>query len=658
MKKIMQAILTLAVFCFIISFGVYANGNIDSGVLDFEDNIIDEASLETYLQNTGWLSESAFENANNASVDNDSTIEPFVWSSGYEAEEFGTSVRIKRNSRNSALRVLGLGSGSITDNVTIEFSIKKTDNSNSQFVCEIRTVRSANGSSDSEYPLIFRNNGYVNLCGNDMVRYNAGVWYDVKLEINLHKAYTRLYLNEHLKSTWDAYDAFFVKDVSGNQINYDLSRGFVRIQLGYIGGENAETYVDNIRYYTKNTGDMTPTMNSFSDDFSGEPSYWQYQNGESANDYAKQWRGENLIAPGVVTSVRNKKIPDYDKNVMTLGVNVSPGYASYATLGKHTYAVAENAASDIKFGFGKSEEASQAQVHLIFDDGSSASVVNLYENELYCMGSSVSGIKILPGKIYECEIIYSRQKKTARLLFDTDSERRMIDLNLDAAKPIVRVDFQIVTRVSAELYVSDFRYDIAGDIFTETNKYIKSGFEKANLDDTAVFKYNYTIKTADMNDFAVSINKNGEAAEEDYTLKFDGNWLFITFDKLEKNSVYDVTVSGVEDLLGNQAEPCTLSFATADFDVKASKPVFEENTIKFNAKSSFGKGNAALIIAAGYDSDGALVEIVYEPITVTKRNGEDFDITPKFKKNPAAVRAFIWSDFVNVIPYGESAANN
>ncbi len=165
MKKIMQVILAIAVLCCSVPFCAHADGAIDSGVLNF-DGVTDTAGIEAALKAPGYLLEAAFVN-----TDGKNTIAPA------EADaEFGTSIAVHREDRNTGLTVMSVGNDNwITDDLVFEFSIKKGSTASS-FGCGLST------KSEASYIFAFGNNGYVQLCGKDMVQYDADTWYDVKLE--------------------------------------------------------------------------------------------------------------------------------------------------------------------------------------------------------------------------------------------------------------------------------------------------------------------------------------------------------------------------------------------------------------------------------------------------------------------------------------------
>ena len=160
MKKLLQIILAVAIVCSSLPIGVFADDavdKIDSGVLTFDD-VTDADGILNLLNSVGYKSGGWFNNAN--AEGKDSKI------SAVDTDaEFGKSIEIK-NAGYAGLSVAQRGgAGTGRENLAVEFSVKKSD-TGTTLGC---------GLADSIYPLTFKNDGYINLCGNNIIEYKSGV---------------------------------------------------------------------------------------------------------------------------------------------------------------------------------------------------------------------------------------------------------------------------------------------------------------------------------------------------------------------------------------------------------------------------------------------------------------------------------------------------
>ncbi len=635
MKKIMQVILAIAVLCCSAPFCAHADGAIDSGVLNF-DGVTDAAGIETALKAPGYLLEAAFGN-----TDDKNTIAP-----AESDAEFGTSIAMHREDRNTGLTVMSVGNDNwITDDLVFEFSIKKGSTASS-FGCGLRT----NGN-DASYIFAFRNNGYVQLCGKDMVQYDADTWYDVKLEYHPEKSYALLYLKKHGEENYNTYRSVFAKDYWGIQ-QKNLTDGYTKIEIGYLGGEPETAYIDNIRYYTTNIG----TVTLISDDFSSVPE--TVTDNSAVTDYTKQWR----LYGGDKCTLETAQVDG--KNV--LAINAQGGWV---TIGKliNELQLPEDTTSIVKFGIGRNDE--NASVFFSLDvDGSNVKQVFYFQKDAPKLAGT-DYYNAATGKILNFEYVYNKKQGISRVLTPASGTGRYFGNDVNAVLS-GSIDFQIAAGDNpTTVYLSDFAYDALDDNKCKLlNASLLSGNAGASaaLDDQIIFEFNQPIvltNNVSSNGWDIEcILKDAENNEIKcvvYPSQTEPNKLTaIPQEMLKPGTEYTVTLPKVQGGYDSEITADTsYTFTTADFKYEFGQPIMEDNTIKVNAKSAYISGKNAVIVAAAYDASGRLTGFDSMPVSATKADGETFVFTPEFKAPYTTVKAFVWSDLENIKPYAKNYSN-
>lgn len=644
MKKLLQIILAVAIVCSSLPIGVFANdGRISVGPLDF-DQATTADDIANVITDNGSLfgAEYVILNANGSSA----VIEPHNWNNDAGAtdidKQFGTSVAIKNISGWPGIKIMATNVG--TENIVTEFSIKKKG-TDKTFYCNYI-------SGGDNYVLAFGNNGYVRLCNNDMVKYESDTWYDVKLVFNPKKVYTRLYLKKHGENDYKTYDAFFFYGCDGKAAK-NLSGGISQIDLGYLSNGEETTYIDNVSYYTKGVGDVVPSMSSLNDDFSNAIS--TFDKGNFAVDYAKQWRVENRVS---TLNFSTKKVDG--KRVLVM--NAESGWPLISKLVRD---LPEDSTSIIKFGLGRASETTG--MYLYFNE-TATDVFSLSGKNLQVVNSQDSWGGFDAGKISNLELVINRKQKIARVILNTNGRIYMSDLkkfNFD--RQIGSIDFMMPGAVGAELYLSDFQYDMLDDNSCKLERaYLESGYSdnSAALDDKIVFEFNQSVAYKFVNGIetipCTLVAADGSKVECTATMSLtEWNKVIVTpLETLKPNTKYTVEVSGVQGGYDEGTTSANYTFTTAADEFSFAKPVIaSDGTITLDAKAYVNQEKPAVLIAAAYDADGNCVEVQYTDI-VAKKTNSTISFKPNFSADHKSVSAFVWSDFSAMTPYSEHSESN
>lgn len=649
MKKVMQLIIAVAVLCSSLPFEAFAENSadtgFDTGVLTFDD-ATDAAGIEKALKSTGYLTQDAIFNANGETA----VIKPHKWD---DDSGFGTSVAIENKGGYPGIHVMACNP--VTGNIAVEFSIKKSDLQAPFYCC-------LNIASSDRYVLVFKNDGYVYLCDNKMVKYETNTWYNVRLAFNPEKKYMQLSLKKPAESEWNVYGTIY------NQEN--LSAGIRYIDLGYSNNKEETTYIDNVRYYTKGTAELVSTMTLIKENFSSIPETVTDNAGITC---AEQWRlyGKNM-------STLEKKTVD-GRDVLSIKLKEKTSDTNYITIGKiiNGLNLPDDVTSVIKFGFGRS--LNDEKIGLVINEKSPVFYFNSGVDALENNGK-VDNYNISTGKIHDFMFVYNKKKGISRLIVPANDRYYSNDVGVELEGSI---DFQLISTGAAEMYISDFGYYIVDDADLRLeNVSMKSGnsVDAAALDDAIVFEFNQPVVQPKNTDGITCVIKdeNGNVLENPN----GGRMVWATFSQSEPNKItvatqaeldagkkYTVelqstpgtpTVEGIQGAYSSKNETISYTFTTAASKYEFEKPTMENGTIKLTAKSAYYQngGKKAVLIAAAYDANGVLMGTDSKEISATKSAGETFEFTPNFgDKNPAKIKAFVLNGLDNIKPYTEAYSN-
>lgn len=658
MKKVMQLLIAVAVLCSSLPFGAFAEDSadtgFDTGVLTFDD-ATDAAGIEKTLKSTGYLTQDAIFNVNGETA----VIKPHKWD---DDSGFGTSVAIENKGGYPGIHVMACNP--VTGNIAVEFSIKKSD-LQAPFYCCLNI-----GGSD-RYVLVFKDDGYVYLCDNKMVKYESNTWYNVRLAFNPEKKYMQLSLKKPAESEWNVYGTIY------NQEN--LSAGIGYIDLGYLAPKEETTYIDNVRYYTKGAAELVSTMTLIKEDFSSTPD--MVTNSGDITEPARQWLKENMNG----CTVELKQVG----GKQALALKASAG-SKYATITKKFgyLNLPENVTSVIKFGLGRSTNKTQigmtngakyAFSYMPSEDGTQDKLNGLSGSH----GMDYYGVKA--GEIQDYVFVYNKAKGISRVLVAVNGRYYSNDTKdsngAETIESLNEIGFQMpATDVEAEMYISDFSYYIVDDADLRLeNVSMKSGnsVDAAALDDAIVFEFNQPVVQPKNTDGITCVIKdeNGNVLENPN----GGRMVWATFSQSEPNKItvatqaeldinrkYTVelqntpgapTVEGIQGAYSSENKTINYTFTTAVSKYEFKKPVMENGTIKLTGKSAYYQngGKKAVLIAAAYDANGVLIGTDSKEISATKSAGETFEFTPDFgDKNPAKIKAFVLNGLDNIKPYTEA----
>ncbi len=640
MKKLLQIILAVAIVCSSLPIGVFANdGKIDSGVLSFDD-VADANGILDLLNSIGYKNGGWFNNANAEGKDSKISVVD-------TDAEFGKSIEIK-NAGYAGLSVAQRGgAGTGRENLAVEFSVKKSD-TGTTLGC---------GLADSIYPLTFKNDGYINLCGNNIIKYKTNTWYDIKLDFNIEKAYTKLTLREHNGGVWKTYDKFGFANY-WNSSAADLS-AFTFIELGYLGTGVETAYIDNIRYYTKDAENITLAL---SDDFSQVPDIVDLNSGGQVTDPSNQW-----AISGTPDSIKVRQIDGKQALVLETA-------AGYTTIGKFLdqLQLPEGATSVIKFGLGREDHNTtlSCYVNALNDSNKSGykQLLGFGTEEKLTFPDSYN---LADGKIHNFEFVYNNQKGIARLL--TPANGWYYGNDIDGANPNGSFDFQVPGKTA--IYLSDFRYEVIDSNKCEVKDIkLESGYDKnaAAFDDKVIFEFNQPI-----------IDTQSAACRECHLYKgdtevtatnSDGNSIpgaTVVFNQTEPNKVtvvpqvalepgteYKIVMPTLQGGYDESTTSASYTFTTAADEFSFAKPVIaDDGTITLDAKAYVNQEKPAVLIAAAYDADGNCVEVQYTDV-VAKKTNSIISFKPNFSAAHKSVSAFVWSDFSAMTPYSEHSEAN
>ena len=642
MKKLLQIILAVAIVCSSLPIGVFANdGRIDSGVLSFDD-VADAAGILKACNKSG-LEGAMIENAN---IDERGTISVVDVDN-----EFGKSIQVANGGKGYATLYI-VRNFQMNDKVEINFSVKR-DSTSAPFGCYMNI-----GGTEC-YPMYFGADGYVKLCQESIMEYEANTWYDVKLEfnpMNSTQAYMKLYIKKHADSAWNRYGTFSINGY-WNVAPKVMNEGVTGIGFISLDDSATTTYIDNIRCKT----DKENVSLALSDDFSQMPDIVA---DKSVTDSTNQWAisGEpNSVKVGEINGKR---------------ALVIDAPAGYTTIGKMIgqLNLPDDTTSIVKFGLGRADQNAKLICYMDALKGSATKALLTFRNDAPGL-EKPDYYNLTLGDIHNFEFVYNKQKGLARLLtpangwYYGDSDK-IAGATLDQS-----FDFQIVANSPTTIYLSDFRYEVIDSNKCEVKDIkLESGYDKnaAAFDDKVIFEFNQPI-----------IDTQSAACRECHLYKgdtevtatnSDGNRIpgaTVVFNQTEPNKVTVVPQAALEPgteykivmptLQGGYDESTTsasYTFTTAADEFSFAKPVIaSDGTITLDAKAYVNQEKPAVLIAAAYDAGGNCVEVQYTDV-VAKKTNSAISFKPSFSVDHKTVSAFVWSDFSAMTPYSEHSESN
>ena len=642
MKKLLQIILAVAIVCSSLPIGVFANdGRIDSGVLSFDD-VADAAGILEACNKSG-LEGAMIENAN---IDERGTISVVDVDN-----EFGKSIQVANGGKGYATLYI-VRNFQMNDKVEINFSVKR-DSTSAPFGCYMNI-----GGTEC-YPMYFGADGYVKLCQESIMKYDANTWYDVKLEfnpMNSTQAYMKLYIKKHADSAWNRYGTFSINGY-WNVAPKVMNEGVTGVGFISLDDSATTTYIDNIRCKT----DKENVSLALSDDFSQMPDIVA---DKSVTDSTNQW-----AISGEPNSVKVGEI----NGKQALVIDAPAGYT---TIGKiiSQLNLPDDTTSIVKFGLGRADQNAKLICYMDALKGSATAALLTFRNDAPGL-EKPDYYNLTLGDIHNFEFVYNKQKGLARLLtpangwYYGDSDK-IAGATLDQS-----FDFQIVANSPTTIYLSDFRYEVIDSNKCEVKDIkLESGYDKnaAAFDDKVIFEFNQPI-----------IDTQSAACRECHLYKgdtevtatnSDGNSIpgaTVVFNQTEPNKVtvvpqvalepgteYKIVMPTLQGGYDESTTSASYTFTTAADEFSFAKPVIaSDGTITLDAKAYVNQEKPAVLIAVAYDADGNCVEVQYTDV-VAKKTNSAISFKPSFSVDHKTVSAFVWSDFSAMTPYSEHSESN
>ncbi len=557
--------------------------------------------------------------------------------------ELGNGLRIKRVGSNVASLFYFEPENPITSSILMKYSFKNNNTDTAPFYLHFRY-------DDNEPAIILYAAGKICLLGREICTYEVGTWYDTELMVNIQKGYARMGIKKHSETSWKYYDVFDSSSV--------LSNGTQRIEFGYWGGtENEEFWFDN--YYQNIADDDSIKLDSYNDDFERDGNYQVHSADSIIPDGSNLFYGGWGIENSGGVSVSNETLAGYDGKVMTARrTSGNPGVFKRP----FTEGNSPDVVHDIKFKLGVSTDTSAYKRVYIEGYGGGDwfpftilgnNVVKLANQDID-ISAEFGGVEA--GKLYDCELIYNAGARKLFMAITNGAGKRFTAEYATNGALLKTVDFcfaGVDTSAESVMYVDDFEWQVM-EQFKTVDTTVKSGqVGTANLDETAIFHFNRSVKESSLSSAVVHVN--GEVADSStYTLTVQDNQVMVAFKSLQRATEYAVQLAGVEDLYGNSADSTVLSFTTSAQSVVATTPTLSGTTVSSEVSSYYSNGSEVILIAALYSANGTTLEkTVTNKKVVTSRNGEivSADITALGDIEGKLLKVFVWSGFGTMKPY-------
>jgi len=558
-----------------------------------------------------------------------------------DEQEWGNSLKYINGAGNEQARV-EVGSKAY-DSVGIEFSVRIDSASNNMYV-DFRNEKDI-------YAVVFDTNKRVNFFSTTIANYELEKWYDVKCELSVANKYACLWFKEHSSDTWDVYNQFGIEKITGTEIQ--------RMMFEIHGGADNDggvKYIDNLKVYPIADG-LKPSLSIYNDDFEDGINH-----ASSVTDYSKMWKSMNTNSQTEITA---EPLEGYEGKVLKLKDVSSSTAQVNLTVGKYPFSDAN--APDVRhlmtYKMGSSFNGGIACVYMKYvspqrNSKSEVNLLTLKENQVIMEdkdGYHTFDAKIEPGKLYDVTYLYDAKSKVAVLSVvdgNGDTISKFLDLGLFDSEYgyVYNIEFANGSVGENTVYVDDFSWDINSVEFELSDCYVKSGnSDDSDLDETVVFEY--TDMVEENIEPVVTVKKDGAEVDTAYIVTGKGNAVQVAFDELERNSSYEVSLSGINSVFGDSSSKNTVSFVTSDYAVDVETISVSDGVITANLKGAFKNGTEAYIAASAYDSDDNITEVKLLPIEVPYRDASAVTFTPEFEGDYSYIKAVVIRNFASAIFY-------
>lgn len=679
MKKSVAWIACLCMLAALLPAGALA-ADVAGGDYDFESD---------YTWNTGYnfpYATSEFTNLFQAS---------FGASQGAEA-----AAQVKPVDDGRALSLLAdtravMKGGSVTNAMKFQFRIRKDDIASGNLSVVFRTSTYAQGYEaygNSDLTLCtFTSGGKITTLDSTVCDYQAQRWYDVEVAVSKDRKHWRL-------SVSDGNSVYEEPIVNPGTVNMNTAAECSA--LFFQRSESATAaYLDDFKIFK-------------TDDFLLDDPNRKYGIRADFNDLAVQ----TVPAGTSGTFATNDSLNGFtynntiSGNATFTGVDAEDGGKSLkltadntAGSGKGSVSIKKNLSMDadmrysLKFRLGMGEDVGQkVTVQLTVKSGSYMGYPVLLEFRpngviaLYDASGNYqtdAGRPLDPdteaawtsGKLYDCELIYSRSENVFKFYITNDSGDSMcFDLAAAFAKKFgscnlyaVSLQMDAPAKTAPDVLVDDMSVGMVGSLKIKNtvpadNADSVSGKTKIRL------QYNNILAPDAANTANISVtDEQGNGVE--VSPRTNGNILELTpVYLLKKATTYTVSVTGVKDIFGAESGhsfsfTVGRGFSAGEVTLNGSAagvldPNSAYNTISMPVYSDDGDYEI-LLIGALYDKDtGALLMV--QTASDIVRGGEaernvtlDFDMTAVTSDN-YVLNVFTWNSFSGMVPYRTAAVFN
>lgn len=199
-----------------------------------------------------------------------------------------------------------------------------------------------------------------------------------------------------------------------------------------------------------------------------------------------------------------------------------------------------------------------------------------------------------------------------------------------------------------KIYYPEFRLERA---------YIKSGLtQNADLNETLLFEYNYTV--APNFEPKIMVKKDGETDNPLFKYEIRDNIIEVSFENLEKNSDYRVTIPDVTGVFGNSGVDGSVEFTTSEYEIETEDIFVSDSQVTASCKSAYSGGVRAYVAASAYDNDDNLLEVKLIPINVAYKEANTVTVTPEFESDYSYIKAMIVKDFASGISFSANVSES
>ena len=540
--------------------------------------------------------------------------------------------------------------------------------------------------------------GAIYLNSTAVYAYELDTWYHIDLKLNLANGDTTLdgsgdYHYAKLSVTKRGESEPTVIDLpyglhhrpSGNERNL-----FKRVYLGWFAknADGGSVMIDNYMQNDITENPVAVSMDSHDDNFDTLPPVDAGGNGKwNQNNVASRtgWTFTNA-KDSTTASIEDGKLKLYTEN------NAFPEFAKIPFWStpdvRHRISLKMN-------GHGEGQTQRSVRIKFSGDNtnlltGSSSSSANYYEKDLIDIIAfkngrlnlyGQSGINLVsdPDFMYPIEIVYDAaakicavtitdqfgvqheadisakiQEKMNTLRNDGDENGKWYNLGAFAIR------FPSGAGGNGICYIDDFNWDVLDTADAEGSASIASGSDgAASLDETVVIDYGRPVSfeksCTGENQAEVTVTSNGQAVNVPYTLSARDGKLHVNLKGLKPQTSYTVTVSDAKLMETDVAtEDVSVTFTTWGTSIGVSNiQLFDGDTnVSADIISGYADGTDVTLAAKQY-TGGIQGEIKTGYASVMRGFPETVSLHTPFTGTADSTEVFVWSDFVNMIPYCE-----